>query len=106
MGFVWVSDKVDLPGCTHGWGDPDVDSECSRYFRAALDERYPAPAIPHGGFYKQDGPDGVLIMPCGGLTSSGLRGWGHAIARYLNGRDGASWHYTDFAWGDPDGYRR
>ena len=117
--YQWVSEfpkdgEEEHPECEHiggmgGWVDGEsLDAmvtssnpayECARSFYDAVIERYPAPELPHGGFYKQDGYDGVPVLPCGGTPALSMRAWGDWMAMIINERDDTDeYSYVDFAW--------
>ena len=62
-------------------------------------ERYPDKNDgPHGGFYYQQEPDGVPVLPCGGVVKCSLRSWGELMAKIATKRDVEYYNYMDFAW--------
>ena len=93
----WTSwNNEEYPDCKHL---NELVNDCVTALDKIVLERYPNKNEgPHMGFYYQEQPDGVPIMPCGGAVRCTFRMWGELMAKIATKRDGKYYSYIDFAW--------
>ena len=90
----WTNEEY--PDCEHF---NELVNECITALDKIVLERYPNKNEgPHMGFYYQEQPDGVPIMPCGGAVRCTFRMWGELMAKIASKRDKEIYSYMDFAW--------
>jgi len=80
----WTGMKhEEYPDCDHCFTYWQKENPCYEALTKMVLERYPNKNKgPHSGFYYQQEPDGVPIMPCGGVVRCTFRMWGGTNGKY------------------------